>query len=87
MIKDRIGYSYNDLTIIPKTISKIESRSQIDVFYKSNNKNFLPIFTAPMASVVSDKNYKVFSDNYIIPIIPRNIPIKNSINPVNRLAR
>lgn len=83
MIKEKIGYSYNDLTIVPKTISKIESRSQIDVFYHEIpsvigvEKKTLPIFTAPMASVISDLNYKVFKDNYIIPIIPRNILIKN----------
>ena len=70
IIKNKIGYSYNDLTIVPEIISDIKSRSECDVFY--DNKK-LPIFTAPMASVVSDKNYKIFEDNYITPIIPRNI--------------
>jgi len=67
-----LGYSYNDLTIIPSIISKIKSRSECNCF---NDVSMLPIFTAPMASVVNIENAKVFESNYIYPIIPRNIPI------------
>lgn len=71
MILNKIGYSYNDLTIIPKEFSQVNSRAEIDTFINNN----LPIFTAPMASVVSDNNYKTFIKNNIIPIIPRNISL------------
>ena len=72
ILKNIIGYSYNDLTIIPEKISNIKSRSECNVYYENKT---LPLFTAPMAAVISDKNYKIFEDNGITPIIPRNIDI------------
>ena len=69
------GYSYNDVTIIPSIISDINSRSECNPFVDSNN-NLLPIFTAPMASVVNEDNLDIFLKNGIIPIVPRNIDIK-----------
>jgi len=71
MILETKGYAYNDLTLVPKTISRVSSRSQCDTFIDGK----LPIFTAPMASVVSNKNYKEFINNNIMPIIPRNIDL------------
>lgn len=73
IIKNKIGYSYNDVTVVPETISEIETRSECNPFYEDN---LLPIFTAPMAAVVSDKNYKTFQENKIRTIIPRNISLK-----------
>lgn len=77
IIKNKIGYGYNDLTIVPETISNIDSRSECNPFYEDG---FLPIFTAPMASVVSDKNYQIFKDNKIHPIIPRNIKLDKRLS-------
>jgi len=70
MIENVKGYSYNDLTIVPSTISNISSRSECNPYVKDN---FLPIFASPMASVVNIENYDLFIENGIIPIIPRNI--------------
>lgn len=72
MILDKIGYSYNDVTIVPKEISNINSRSEINPFMQDD---MLPIFTAPMASVVDDDNYRLFIDNKVTPVIPRNIDV------------
>ena len=69
------GYSYNDVTIIPSIISDINSRSECNPFANSIN-NLLPIFTAPMASVVNEDNLDIFLKNGIIPIVPRNIDIE-----------
>ena len=67
MLSQKIGYSYNDVTIVPEVISDIKSRSECNPYvdYK------LPIFASPMASVVSEENYKIFEANKIIPILPR----------------
>ena len=67
MLIEKIGYSYNDVTIVPEVISDIKSRSECNPYvdYK------LPIFASPMASVVSKENYKIFEANKIIPILPR----------------
>lgn len=75
MLIDKIGYSYNDLTIIPGIISNVSSRSECNPFIE-NTKNWLPIFASPMASVVSENNVDIFLENGITPILPRNIDIK-----------
>ena len=67
MLINKIGYSYNDVTIVPSIISDIKSRSECNPYVDEN----LPIFASPMASVVSENNYNIFRDNGIIPIIPR----------------
>ena len=72
MIYNKIGYSYNDLTIVPAVISEISSRSECNPFY---GEKTLPIFASCMSTVVSSNNYEIFEKNGITPIIPRNIPI------------
>lgn len=72
MLTNKIGYSYNDVTIVPSSISNVSSRSECNPFIKDD---FLPIFTAPMASVINEENLETFLSNGIIPIIPRNINI------------
>ena len=74
-------YSYNDIMIVPATISYISSRSQCNPY---TMYNYLPIFTAPMASVVSEDNYTIFNDNKIYPIIPRNIPFVYRLELINK---
>ena len=80
MLINKIGYSYNDITLVPETISDINSRSECDPFIENF---FLPIFTAPMASVVNEQNINEFYDNGIIAIIPRNINIESRIKLMN----
>lgn len=78
MLSTKIGYSYNDVTIVPSVISDVSSRSECNPFKEDvlgNIDHLLPIFASPMASVVNFENYEKFSDNGIIPIIPRNIDI------------
>lgn len=72
MIKKEIGYSYNDLTIVPSKISYVDSRSECNPFVSGNT---LPIFTAPMSSVVGLDNYLEWESNGIIPILPRTVPL------------
>ena len=70
MIQNIKGYSYNDLTLVPAEISNVSSRSECNPF---TSKKWLPIFTAPMASVVGIDNLDQFINNGINPILPRNI--------------
>lgn len=66
-------YSYNDIMIKPAVVSQIDSRKECNPYIEENGKQYLPIFTAPMSTVVSDKNYNLWEENYIMPIMPRNI--------------
>ena len=65
-------YSLRDTSIVPAAISSINSRSQVNPFDKNG---FLPLFTAPMSTVVSVENHKMFHKNGIYSIIPRNVEL------------
>lgn len=69
MITNKIGYSYNDLTIVPARVSNISSRSEVNPF----NYGILPIFTSPMSTIVCEENFEFWENNKITPILPRNI--------------
>ena len=73
MIKKEIGYAYNDLTIVPSIISDVKSRSEINCM---DDNERLPIFVAPMSSVINEKNYEVFERNGLYTVIPRSVDFK-----------
>lgn len=78
MILDKIGYSYQDLTIIPETITNINSRSKCNPFISStevDHNGMLPIFASPMSTITNEKNIDIWKTNRIMPIIPRNIDL------------
>ena len=63
-------YSLNEITLLPSYVpTDISSRSQVNPFTEDGN---LPIFVAPMTSVIDANNYQKFIDNKVIPILPRN---------------
>ena len=69
-------YNLNQICIVPARISDISSRSQCDPLI--NNK--LPLFTAPMSSIINEVNFTDFEDNKINTILPRNIPLVFRLN-------
>lgn len=75
-----IKYSYSDLTIMPAEISSIDSRNECDPFVTYYNESVLPIFTAPMSTIVNEHNIDIWKNNKILPIIPRNIDLQGRIN-------
>ena len=70
IIKDKITLSYDDLDIVPAVISEVDSRKECDVY---DENGMLPIFTAPMMTVVNEHNFKLFKENKINVIIPRTV--------------
>lgn len=61
-------FDFNDILIIPKAHSNITSRyNDIEL------PKMLPLFTAPMDTVVNLKNKNIFIDNKINVILPRTI--------------
>lgn len=79
--KLKIGYGYDDLSIVPAEVSNIKSRSECNPFIKvdNSNKNYLPIFTAPMSTIVNLSNLHIWKQEHILPIIPRNILLKSRL--------
>jgi len=69
MRNNNIKFDFDDISLIPETLSRVTSRNNIMV-YDENNK--LPIFVSPMDTVVDDNNYKIFSEIGFYVTIPRN---------------
>lgn len=72
MLKKELKYTYQDVSIVPAEISTIDSRQECHIRYG----NDLPIFTAPMDSIVNQDNINIWELNGITPILPRTLPIK-----------
>lgn len=62
--------SFNDICLIPAAVSEIEHRSECNPYL---DNGMLPLFTAPMTSVIDKNNWKIFKSNKINTIIPRSV--------------
>jgi len=70
MIKNDIKFDFDDLLIVPSASSYVRSRKEVD-YYDEND--MLPLFTAPMDTVIGLDNLKLFKENKIYSILPRTI--------------
>jgi len=70
-------YSYNDIMVKPAMLSTIEHRAECNPY---NENGMLPLFTAPMDSVVNIENFSKFIENKITPILPRTESLEHRIN-------
>lgn len=75
MLLKEMKYCYDDISIIPAIISNVEHRSECNPYTGKFGESNLPIFTAPMSTVVNEKNFTLFEENNIIPILPRNFDL------------
>lgn len=73
MLIKETKYSYNDIVIVPAIKTNVEHRNECNPYIGEYGASNLPIFTAPMSTVVNEKNFLLFEENNIIPILPRNI--------------
>ena len=64
-------FDFDDILIQPAEISQIESRKQVNVFCEDN---YLPLFAAPMDTVIDDSNYHIFQSAGIKVVRPRKAP-------------
>jgi len=61
-------FDLEDIIIIPEILSSINSRKEVNPF---DENGMYPLMTAPMDTVVNEKNAKTFNSNKIYSIIPR----------------
>lgn len=59
--------SLKDVSIIPAPVSKISSRKMCTPYYSNG---YLPLVTAPMDTVIDEKNWEVFDKKGILTVIP-----------------
>ena len=77
MIQEKTFYSLQDISIMPACVTEINHRAQCNP-YNDNNK--LPIFVAPMSSVIDLNNAKIFEFNKLNVVIPRTIDLEDRLN-------
>jgi IMP dehydrogenase/GMP reductase len=77
-------FDFNDILISPAIITDISTRKQVNSLYEDG---YLPIFTAPMDTVVSSENKDFFFRNGIKVIIPRTEKLGNVIETSHDLFR
>lgn len=68
MIINNMKFDFDDLLIQPSAQSNITSRKNVNVF---DEKGMLPLFTAPMDTVIDMNNFNIYENNKIHSIIPR----------------
>lgn len=73
---DDIALNYDDITVIPEKITSISSRKECNPY---DENGFLPIFAAPMSSVVSIDNTKDFNNAKIRTVIPRSYSVNDRL--------
>ena len=61
-------FDFDDILIEPEMHTSIRSRKRVDA---TDEKKMLPLFTAPMDTVINEENVGVFNENKIYGIIPR----------------
>ena len=77
MIQEKTFYSLQDISIMPACVTEINHRAECNPY---NNDNKLPIFVAPMSSVIDLNNAKIFAFNKLNVIIPRTINLEDRLN-------
>lgn len=73
-------FDFDDILIQPEVTTDILSRIQIKLF---DDRGMLPLFTAPMDTVVSIENEDIYKANYIYSILPRTAKDTNSLIKTN----
>ena len=66
-----IKFDFNDIVLVPKAQSEINSRNECNPFTIFEGCDMLPLMAAPMDTVVSPENFMFYIKNGIIPCIPR----------------
>ena len=69
--------SFNDICLIPAVVSEIEHRSECNPYL---DDGMLPLFTAPMTSVIDENNWQIFKENKINTIIPRSVNLETRLD-------
>lgn len=68
-------FDFDDITIVPESLSKINSRKEVNPFIRIGDDKYLPIMTSPMDTVVNLDNVHHFENNKVLICLPRGCNI------------
>ena len=71
-----MDYSLDEICLYPAAVTMVQSRSQCDITYD----NKLPLYVAPMTSLINIQNSKYFTSQGFNVILPRTIDFDIRIN-------
>lgn len=66
-------YELRDVAVMQAPVSFCNHRGDVDNKVEICNHKVYPIFVAPMASVTDEKNYKIWIENGLTPVVPRSV--------------
>jgi hypothetical protein len=77
---NNIKLGYDDISIVPECVSNIRSRKECSFFTETLS---LPIFAAPMDTVVNEECAVNFIESSINVVYPRTIPLQRRLELLN----
>ena len=81
----KIGYSLYDVTVVQAPLGSIEHRADVDPFVEICERKVYPIFVSPMSSVTDEKNYKIWIEHKLTPVVPRSIKQNITFRSTNHI--
>lgn len=69
----KMKFDFNDILITPEVTTDINTRSEVSITYGKKNFEYLPIFVAPMDTVVNEHNWNKFTSQKLNVCLPRTV--------------
>ena len=66
-------YELRDIAIMQAPVSFCNHRSDVDNKVEICGRKVYPIFVSPMSAITDEKNYKVWIENCLTPVVPRTV--------------
>ena len=66
-------YELRDIAIMQAPVSFTNHRSEVDNKVEICGRKVYPIFVSPMSAITDEKNYKIWIENGLTPVVPRTV--------------
>ena len=82
-----ITYELRDVAIVQAPVSYCEHRGDVNNKVTICKRGVYPVFVSPMASITDEKNYKVWIENGLTPVVPRSVQQNITFNERMQIAK